>query len=99
MKHENDPNLDDSDYKISKTLSNRIIFPIDHDEIYYYVREGFQETAISEGFCKSFILTSEMMKGRVKIDGQTTIRMDMGDKFLLGLHPDYSLKCLRLLKL
>jgi hypothetical protein len=37
--------------------------------MFYYVREGFQETAISEGYCKELCITSESLKGEVKIDG------------------------------
>ena len=65
--------------------------------MYYFVREGFQETAISEGFCKNFTLTSEMMQGQVKIDGQKTSKLEMGDRFWLSINPDYSLKCLKLI--
>ena len=43
--------LDLIDYDISKVLSDKTIFPEDKNLMYYFVREGFQETLISEGFC------------------------------------------------
>jgi hypothetical protein len=39
------------DYEIARKINKQTIFPSDSDKMYYYVREGFQETAISEGFC------------------------------------------------
>lgn len=57
------------DYTIAKRISKKTMFDADSDKMYYYVREGFQETAISEGFCKEVIFTSEMLGGEVKIDG------------------------------
>jgi hypothetical protein len=55
--------------------------------MFYYVREGFQETAISEGFCDSLIFTSEMLKGAIKIDGQENVPIGMGDRFKLSIEP------------
>ena len=37
--------------------------------MFYFVREGFQEKARSEGFCKELCITGETLKGEVKIDG------------------------------
>lgn len=57
------------DYKIAKAISRQNIFPVDHDQMYYYVREGFQESNISEGFTSKFILTNDMFNGHVRLDG------------------------------
>ena len=58
------------DRLVAKRISDKTLFPVDRDEMYYFVREGFQETKISEGFCKHLILTNDMLKGEVTIDGQ-----------------------------
>jgi len=63
--------------------------------MYYYVREGFQETAISEGFCKELTLTSEMLGGVLKIDGHTALTIGMGDRYHLETAPEHSLKCIK----
>ena len=55
--------------------------------MYYFVREGFQETAISEGFCDDLMLTSEMLNGKFIIDGQETINLGIGDRFRLTMDP------------
>lgn len=65
--------------------------------MYYFVREGFQETKISEGFCKHLVLTNDMLKGEVTIDGQVQVPIDIGDKVELKTHPDLALRCLRLI--
>ena len=51
--------------------------------MYYFVREGFQETKISEGFCKELVLTNDMLRGIVNLDGQVNIPIEIGDKIIL----------------
>jgi hypothetical protein len=63
--------------------------------MYYYIRESFQETAISEGFCKELCITGEMLKGEIKIDGLKRINLDMGDKIRMSLNPKFNLNCIR----
>ena len=75
------------DYEIAKKINQKTIFPSDSDQMFYYVREGFQETAISEGFCSDLVFTAEMLKGEVKIDGQNIIPIGMGDRFRLKIDP------------
>jgi hypothetical protein len=83
MKLVNDDSPDLVDYEIAQTVSNKTIFPSDSNKMYYYVREGFQETTISEGFCKDMVLTSEMLGGVLKIDGHTALTIGMGDRYHL----------------
>lgn len=64
-----DKTIDLVDYEIAKKINKKIIFSSSLDKMFYYVREGFQETAISEGFASDIVFTSEMLKGDVKIDG------------------------------
>lgn len=76
-----------SDYNISKYISKGTVFPGDREEMFYYVREGFQETIISEGFCKDLLFTSEMLSAEVKIDGHTSLHLQMGDRFKCTMDP------------
>ena len=64
--------------------------------MYYFVREGFQETKISEGFCKELILTNDMLRGIVNLDGQVNVPIDIGDKIFLQSDPEIALRCLKL---
>lgn len=41
------------------------------------------------------MFTSEMLKGEVKLDGQTTIDIGMGDRFKLTVDPNHALKCMK----
>jgi hypothetical protein len=82
-----DKALDLVDYEISEKINQATIFDSESDQMYYYVREGFQETAISEGFCSELVFTSEMLKGSIKIDGQLSTPIGMGDKFKLVIDP------------
>lgn len=60
--------------------------------MYYFVREGFQETKISEGFCKELTFTGEMLHGEIKIDGLIRQPISIGDKFVLSVDPAYALR-------
>ena len=57
------------DRLVAKRISDKTLFPVDRDKMYYFVREGFQETRISAGFCQQLVLTSDMLRGEVNIDG------------------------------
>jgi hypothetical protein len=61
--------IDLIDYEICTAINKKSIFTSSSDKMFYLVREGFQETAISEGFAENIIFTSEMLKGEVKLDG------------------------------
>lgn len=89
--------LDLIDYDISKVLSDKTIFPEDKNLMYYFVREGFQETFISEGFCQDLIITAETLEGEVKGDGCKILDIDIGDEICLSVDPKYALKCLKLI--
>jgi len=82
---------------MAKKISEKTVFPADSDKMYYFVREGFQETNISEGFTQNLILTSEMLNGVVKLDGHNSIDISMGDRFELSIDPKYNLKCMKLI--
>ena len=76
--------IDLVDYQICTEINKKTIFTSSSEEMFYLVREGFQETAISEGFAKEIMFTSEMLRGEVKLDGQTTLDIGMGDRFKHG---------------
>ena len=79
---------------IAKEISDQTIFPQTHNQMYYFVREGYQETIISEGFCQNLEFTSEMLNGEVKLDGQRLLQMSIGDKIILKIAPEYNLNCM-----
>lgn len=47
MKEKDDLTDDLIDYQIAKKINDKTIFPPDSSEMFYFVREGFQETNIS----------------------------------------------------
>ena len=49
--------------QLAKNLSDETIFPRTDNQMYFYVREGFSNTSMSEGFCKQLKITSEMLNG------------------------------------
>lgn len=87
--------IDLVDYQICTEINKKTIFTSSSENMFYLVREGFQETAISEGFAKEIMFTSEMLRGEVKLDGQTTLDIGMGDRFKLTVDPNYALKCMK----
>ena len=94
---QNDHSVELIDYKMAKKISQQTVYPPDSEKIYYFVREGFQETNISEGFCSNLLVTNEMLRGMVKIDGHTTIPIGMGDQFSMKIDPKHHLRCLKLI--
>lgn len=52
LKGAHETSVDLVDYQMAKSISDKTIFPADSNEMYYFVREGFQESNISEGFCE-----------------------------------------------
>jgi len=65
------------------------------------VREGYTNDPasyswISEGFCQTLKLTSEMVDGSVQIDGYLQRDLGIGESFTLSILPEYSLRCIRL---
>lgn len=65
--------------------------------MYYYVREGFSDSKISEGFCKNLTLTNEMLKSEVKLDGSIRMPIGIGDKIVLRVDPKFALRCMKIL--
>lgn len=64
--------------------------------MYFFVREGFSLTQMSEGFCKYMKITSEMLNGQVVIDAWYHRGLQIGEQFTLHSSPDYTLRCMEL---
>ena len=79
----------DTNDKLAEELSNETHFARDDKRMYFYVREGFSLTRMSEGFCKNMKITSEMLNGKVVVDAWYHRDLSIGDKFILSSSPDY----------
>lgn len=70
--------------------------------MYYYVREGYLKepsgyNRSSEGYASKLKYRSELIEGRVYIDGYYTKDIGLGDEFTVDSNPSYRLKCIRFL--
>ena len=59
---------------------------MDSDNLYYFVREGYVcdaklYTWRAEGFCKKVRVISEIIDGRLQIDGYFKLDIGIGDTF------------------
>ena len=87
----------------AKTISKQTIFSPDEERMYYFVREGYLKdpktnfNRHSEGFARHIRYLSELVEGRVYVDGYYTKDIGLGDVFEVDSHPDYRLKCIRFL--
>jgi hypothetical protein len=75
------------------------VFPYDSDKLYYFVREGYTMGPSSfswrsEGYCKIIKVISEMIDGKVQIDGYFKYDVGIGDQFFVRTNPEFSLKCI-----
>jgi len=68
--------------------------------MYYYVREGctnkhgdFKHHA--QGFAKDLTFTSELITGRISIDGLKLHEISLGDSFRVSSAPEHALKGMR----
>ena len=52
----------------------------------------------AEGYCNQIKVTSEIIDGRVQIDGYFKYDIGIGDVFYVRSKPDLSLKCMTLLE-
>lgn len=68
--------------------------------MYYYVREGctshlgdFKRHA--QGFAKDLEFTSELIAGRISIDGLSLFEISLGESFRVSSAPEHALKGIR----
>jgi NAD+ kinase len=84
--------------KLADDLTEKTRFPQDHPELYYYVREptimGDYE-GHWEGFAKHIEFLSELIDGRVSIDGLSSIDVGLGETFTVECRPEHSLKIIK----
>eukprot|EP00347_Sterkiella_histriomuscorum_P003842 403362732 len=86
---------------LAAQLNCSLVFPCDSDQQYYYVREGYiaHDNSFSwrsEGYCKEIRVISEIIEGRVLIDGYYNYELEIGQQFTIKSAPENSLKCIQL---
>ena len=79
---------------IANSLSEQTVFPPDKPEMYYYVREpciGISSSSDFEnegqGFARNLEFLSELIYGRVNIDGLQALDISLGDTFTVTVNP------------
>lgn len=70
--------------------------------MYFFVREGYikditQFNRHREGYARKIKYISELVEGKVYIDGHYTKDIGLGDIFEVESKPEYRLKCIRFL--
>ena len=87
----------------AKTVSQETLFPADEKRFYYFVREGYATNNSDgykrhkEGFANEMQYLSELIEGRVYIDGYYRRDIGLGDTFIVDSRPEYRLKCIKFL--
>jgi hypothetical protein len=70
--------------------------------MYYFIREGYMKDKScynrhKEGFAHHIEFLSELVEGKVYIDGYYKRDIGLGDMFTVDTKPEYRLKCIRFL--
>ncbi len=70
--------------------------------MYFFVREGYikdvaQFSRCREGYARHLKYVSELVEGKVYVDGYYTKDIGLGDIFEVESKPEYRLKCIRFL--
>ena len=91
-----DDNTEMVSHEIASQLSQETKFPIDKDETYFFVREGFSNTKNGEGYATECKVISEMLNGEAIVDGWKHYDLSIGDNFYVTSDPKYALTCLKL---
>lgn len=75
------------------------MFSPENNNMYYYVREGCRSKGDFEphaqGFAKDLLFTSELINGRIAIDGLHSHEISLGDRFSITSAPEHQLKGVR----
>jgi hypothetical protein len=69
--------------KLARNLSVDTQFDPTEHKMFFFIREGFSLTQMTEGFCWSLKIESEMLDGQVVVDGWKTLDFNLGDKLLM----------------
>jgi len=83
---------------LAEELSKETVFPCDTQKMYYFVREANaadtsgQFEGHQQGFCYHLEFLSELIDGRVCIDGLHSIDIGLGDSFQVNCGKEHVLK-------
>lgn len=80
---------------ISSALSENTVFKPERQQMYYYVREPIQAKGFIQegsGFCAQMNFESELIDGRVNIDGMKGFDIHLGDTFTATIDPKFALR-------
>lgn len=80
---------------IAVALSEQTVFPPGRPEMYYFVREPVRAKNFDgegQGFAKNIEFLSELIDGRVNIDGMKSIDISLGDVFKVSVDPKNALR-------
>ena len=80
---------------LANQMSKETHFSPESKQMYYYVREAYTGTQLSEGLASSLRITSECSDGQICIDGQIKYDVAYGDICQIDNKPEYSLKCIK----
>ena len=76
---------------LASEITAETIFDKADDRLYFFVREGFSNTRLSEGFVKKVKVTSEMLNGEVIVDGWLKFDLSIGDSFQVEILDEFAL--------
>ena len=82
---------EETNKKLAIEISRETEFPKDDNRLYFFVREGFSNTRLSEAFCNKVKVTSEMLNGEVIIDGWIKFDLSIGDSFEMETGDEFAL--------
>ena len=80
---------------IAVALSEQTVFSPSRPEMYFLVRESMKGKHFKSeggGFASEIEFLSELIDGRVNIDGMKNMDVSMGDVFKVSVDPDFGLK-------
>ena len=74
-------------------MSDQTMFSAEDNRMFYYVREpcGSREHFVSnaQGFSKELEFTSELLEGKISIDGLLNAPISLGETFRVKSLPEY----------
>ena len=85
--------------QLAYEISDETVFAVDDNRMYFFVREGFSNTRLSEGFVEKIKVTSEMLNGEVIVDGWLKFDLSIGDSFEMEIAADYALTGIKIKQL
>lgn len=77
------------------SMSSDTHFDPDMQQMFYFVREHFQNTPFKEGFASNIKLLLEFTDGQICVDGSNKYNVSHCDTCELDIKPEYRLKCFK----